>query len=416
MKKKILLKAPILTRSGYGEQSRFALRALRSRPDIFEVFIQPIQWGHTSWLTERDEERLWIDHTIEKTIAYLQQGGQFDISLQVTIPNEWENLAPVNVGYTAGIETTKVAHQWIQKANEMDNIIVVSEHSKNVFENTQYTGIHNETKEKHELRLHKPVDFVNYPVKSYDELVDLNLDLKTKTNFLVVAQSGPRKNMPNTIKWFVEEFADDDVGLIVKTNKAKNCLMDREIIFNDLKAYVGAIPKTKCKVYLIHGDMTDQEMHSLYSDEKVSAFLALPHGEGYGLPIFEAAYSGKPVVATGWSGQLDFLCDETKKDRFYNVAFDLNAVQPEVVWDGVLIKESLWAFPREVSAKEKMRQCYEDIINKEGLASEAMSYAEELKERFSEEKLYAKFVENVVSLKEIEQMQKDVDDLLSDLL
>ena len=36
-------------------------------------------------------------------------GGQFDISVQVTIPNEWKNIAPLNIGYTAGIETTKVA-------------------------------------------------------------------------------------------------------------------------------------------------------------------------------------------------------------------------------------------------------------------------------------------------------------------
>ena len=117
MKKKILLKGPLLTRSGYGEQARFALRSLRSREDLFDVFIQPLQWGKTSWTTEMDEERLWIDQTIEKTIGYIQQGGQFDISLQVTIPNEFEKLAPINVGYTAGIETTKIAHQWIQKAN-----------------------------------------------------------------------------------------------------------------------------------------------------------------------------------------------------------------------------------------------------------------------------------------------------------
>ena len=49
-----------------------------------------------------------------------------------------KKIAPFNVGYTAGIETTKVAHQWIQKANEMNKIIVVSNHSKQVFENTEY--------------------------------------------------------------------------------------------------------------------------------------------------------------------------------------------------------------------------------------------------------------------------------------
>ena len=114
MKKKVLFKAPLLTRSGYGEQSRFALRALRSRDDLFDIFIQPLQWGATSWINTSDEERRWIDLTIEKTIAYIQHGGQFDISFQVTIPNEWEQIAPVNIGYTAGIETTRVAHQWIE--------------------------------------------------------------------------------------------------------------------------------------------------------------------------------------------------------------------------------------------------------------------------------------------------------------
>ena len=148
MKKKVLLKGPLLTRSGYGEQARFALRSLRSRQDLFDIFIQPLQWGKTSWSSEIDEERVWIDQTIEKTIGYVQQGGQFDISLQVTIPNEFERLALVNIGYTAGIETTKVAHQWLQKANEMNKVIVVSTHSKQVFENTSYDAINEQTREQ----------------------------------------------------------------------------------------------------------------------------------------------------------------------------------------------------------------------------------------------------------------------------
>ena len=119
MKKKILLKGPLLTRSGYGEQARFALRSLRSREDLFDIYIQPLQWGHTSWLATVGEEREWVDRIIEKTIAFVQQGGKFDISIQVTIPNEWEKIADVNIGYTAGIETTKVAPLWIQKANEV---------------------------------------------------------------------------------------------------------------------------------------------------------------------------------------------------------------------------------------------------------------------------------------------------------
>jgi len=105
--KKVLLKAPLLTQSGYGHHGRTVLRALKSREDLFDVYIQTIGWGHTSWLWENNEERRWIDENLQKTIKFIRNGGTFDLSLQVTIPNEWEKLAPINIGITAGIETCK---------------------------------------------------------------------------------------------------------------------------------------------------------------------------------------------------------------------------------------------------------------------------------------------------------------------
>jgi len=390
VKKKILLKGPLLTRSGYGEQARFALRSLRSREDLFEVFIQPLQWGKTSWTSEMDEERVWIDETIEKTIAYVQQGGQFDVSLQVTIPNEFQRLAPVNIGYTAGIETTKVAHQWIQKANEMDKIIVVSSHSKQVFESTEYQATNQETGEQVVLRTQTPVESVGYPVKTYENLPEIELGLTTSFNFLTVAQFGPRKNLHNTIKWFIEEFRNEDVGLVVKSNISKNSLSDRKRLYGDLTHFLRQLGERQCKVYLLHGDMTDAEMHSLYSNQQIHAFVSLPHGEGFGLPLFEAAYSGLPVVATGWSGQLDFLVDSNGRNQFYNVAFDLQQVQKEVVWDGVIVPDSMWAYARGGSAKQQMRACY-------WAASSGTTRWDnsEIAERFSEEKMYEQFVELV---------------------
>ena len=101
--------------------------------------------------------------------------------------------------------------------------------------------------------------------------------------------------------------------------------------------------------------MTDAEVHALYQEPKIKAAVLLSHGEGFGLPLFEAAYSGVPVVAPGWSGQLDFLCDSLCKERFYNVAFDLQPVPEQAVWENVIVKESMWAWPRENSAKEQMQ-------------------------------------------------------------
>ncbi len=395
MKKKVILKGPLLTRSGYGEQTRFALRALRSRPDEFDIYIQPLSWGKTSWINEQDEERNFIDHAIEKTIAFIQQGGKFDMSVQCTIPNEFENMATVNIGYTAGIEATAVSAEWLQKVNEtVERLIVVSSFSMDAFNRTEYSGEVNG--QPAQLKMLKPIDFVNYPVKQYENMPELQLELDYDVNFISVAQWGPRKNLPNTVTWFVQEFHDEEVGLVLKTNLAKNCIIDRTLMLQRLQEELNNnFPDRKCKIYLLHGDMSEQEIHSLYVHPKIKAGLFLPYGEGFGLPLFEAAYSGLPVIATGWSGHLDFLVDEKGKEHFYNVSYDIQQIPAEAVWEGVLIKEAKWAYPREVSAKEKMRECYNNIVSADN--KKACEYAVELKNRFSADKMYAKFTELVMS-------------------
>ena len=408
MKKTVLLKGPLLTRSGYGEQARFALRSLRSRQDLFDIYIQPLTWGQTSWSSDMDEERDWIDRTIEKTIGYIQQGGKFDISVQVTIPNEFQRLAAINIGYTAGIETTKVAHQWIQKADEMDKIIVVSNHSKEIFENTTYEATNTQNGQNFVLKTQVPVESVGYPVKTFDSLPELDLNIDTSFNFLTVAQFGPRKNLQNTLKWFVDEFRNENVGLVVKSNIAKNCLIDRNRLKNDLSRFVNQMGDKKCKIYLLHGDMTDAEMHSLYCNEKINAHLSLPHGEGFGLPIFEAAYSGLPVVTVGWSGQLDYLMSPEGEKQFYDVAYDLKQVQQEVVWDGVLIADSMWAYALEGSAREQMRLCYNNKDSK----TTADKLKSRLLQQFSGPQMHKQFVDHVLgfdsSLIELQEQTQEV--------
>ena len=266
-----------------------------------------------------------------------------------------------------------------------------------------------ETNEKiDDYKLDIPVDVVNYPVKKYDNLPTINLDLDYDFNFLVVSQMGIRKNIPNTIKWFIEEFKDEEVGLVIKTNIAKNSLIDKRHTEERIKDIINSVENTKdkkCKVYLLHGEMTDEELHAAYVHEKVKALVSLTHGEGFGLPLFEAAYSGLPVVAPGWSGQCDFLFDKDRKARFYNVAFDIQPVQEDAVWDGVVQKDSMWSFAREDSARNQMRKCYEDVSAGNVTACE---YAVELSERFEESMLYDQFVDSVLKAGEPQAMPSKV--------
>lgn len=419
MKKKILLVGPLLTRSGYGEQARFALRSLRSREDLFDIYIKPLSWGQTSWITESDDDRKWVDKAIEKTIGYMQAKGPFDISLQVTIPNEFQSYSHKDIGYTAGIETTQVAPVWTQKCNEMHSVIVVSDHSKNILEAASFHG-HDETGNPVSLENTTKFSVVNYPVKSFDSLPDLELELEHDFNFLTVAQFGPRKNLPNTIKWFLQEFENEDVGLIIKSNIAKNCLMDRTAVFNNLTKIInesGVSSDRKCKIYLLHGNMTDEEIHALYIQDKIKAMIAIPHGEGFGLPIFEAAYSGLPIISVGWSGQCDFLYDENNAKHFYDVAFDINKVPAEAVWEGVIEENSGWANARETSVKEKMRECYNDIINdkSDSIALSSCDRAQVLLGTRTPECMYEQFVDCIIDKAELEALEVEVQGLLDDL-
>ena len=397
MLKKVLIKGPVLSRSGYGEQSRFALRSLRSRPDLFDIYIINIPWGRTGQITNDDEETNFIHEATLKTQKYTQQGGQFDVSLQITVPNEFEKIAPVNIGYTAGIETTKVSPQWIAKSNEtVDKIIVVSNHSKKVFEQTKYDIKDDSGNEHKNWGLQVPVTTVNYPVR-FHESEEVKIDFKTSKNFLTVAQWGPRKNLDNTIKWFVEAFIDEeDVGLVVKTNTASDSVMDREYTQARLEALLAPYKDRKCSVYLIHGEVSPGNLVWLYKHPTMKAMINIGHGEGYGLPLFEAAYHGLPLVTTTWSGQMDFICKPNKKGKNYprvvKVDYDIKTVQPRAVWDGVIQKDSMWAFAKEKSYKNALK----DVLTKEThYRKEARVLQDHILNKFTNKDMYHQFSELV---------------------
>jgi glycosyltransferase involved in cell wall biosynthesis len=399
--KKVLLVAPVLSRSGYGEMGRFALRSMLSNPGI-DLYMHNINWGKSGWIWKDNQERKLIDALLQKTVLFQQNGGQFDASVQCTIPNEWKRLTPHDVGYTAGIETDKVAGDWLVKGNEMDKIITISKHGMDVYKNTSYEALDNSTGQKiPEYKCKTPITYVGFPKKNIG-VEDLDLNLRHDFNFLCVAQLGPRKNVDAVINNFIEEFKNDDVGLLLKVHGANDSVID----FHTIKKQFQNISKAakeegwKCSINLLHGNLSDEQMQGLYQHPKVKAMVSFTHGEGFGLPLYEAVCNGLPVVATDWSGHLDFLAmkvdinspgklkgGKTKgkvvvlEKKFAAVNYELKTIPKQAVWDGVLQAESKWAYVDDEDAKSKMRDVFENIENWETLTNE-------LKESYLSEQHY----------------------------
>lgn len=377
MKKRVLLKAPILTQSGYGEHSRFVYRALKDKEDLFDLYIEPLNWGQTGWIWEDSEERRDIDKCVGKFYEVMQQRTQnpFDICVHVDLPTAWKRVAPMMIGVTAGIECDAVSPTWLQPTfGEVDKIIVPSEFSKEGFLNSmdKYKDVFDPNTQSQlpnlKEQLKNKISVVHYPVRDYQK-VDLGLNFETDFNFLMISQWGPRKNIIETIRLFYKEFFNNPhVGLVIKTNLARNAIPDKFHVMKRIEQIKEEFKDSACKIYLIHGEMTHDEIHSLYVHPKIKAMINFGHGEGYGLPLFEAAYCGLPVITHDFGGQKDFLY-APKKDKkgaekmrahFSKVIYKQASVQPEAIWSGVIEPDSEWAHVDMRAATLAMKEAIKD--------------------------------------------------------
>lgn len=355
MKQYCVISAPPDTYSGYGARSRDFIKALYElKKDEWDIQIMPQRWGSTSWgfLEDYKEEWGWM-------IPLLLKGPltqQPDYWFQITIPNEFQHVGKVSIGVTAGIETTVCDASWLEGCNRMDLTLVSSQHAKSVLQVTSYGKKENPNEI---LKLEKPVEvlFEGVDLNKYlfiadEELpeTDLVLDLdeiKEEFCYLFVGHwlqgefGEDRKNVSRMIYTFLDTFKGkkNKPALILKTSSSTTCIMDREEILKKIDAVRNLVQGSDLpNVYLLHGDLDDEDMNNLYNHPKVKAMISFAKGEGYGRPLAEFCLSKKPVIASGWSGQVDFLDGEFA----VLISGELTQTHPSAQSQGLILPGALW--------------------------------------------------------------------------
>lgn len=372
MKQLCVISAPPDTYSGYGARSRDFIKAIYElKKDEWDIKILPQRWGSTPWgfLENNKEEWGWM---IDLLLLGNQLPKQPDVWFQITVPSEFQAVGKVNFGVTAGIETTVCDAAWIEGCNRMTAIFVSSKHAKQVLEASTFNQVDQNTQQVlRSIKLEKPVEilFEGVDLNKYfyiaeDELLETDLvaDLDTIEEdfcFLYVGHwlqgefGEDRKNTSLLIKMFLETFKDkkNKPALILKTSHGGASIMDREEVLKKIDTIKSSVVgKSIPSIYLIHGDLDDADINDLYNHSKVKAFVSLTKGEGYGRPLAEFCLSKKPVIASGWSGHLDFLSPETS----ILVPGAITQVHPSAVSQGLILAEASWFSPDHAAASKAL--------------------------------------------------------------
>ena len=381
MERIMLITAPVTSRSGYGDHARDLVHSFIDHKD-YVIKIIDVPWGDTP-RTALDKNNEYDKQIIDRILTNPQLPSQPDVHVDIRIPNEFQPYGKYNIGITAGIETHAVSQLWIEGCNRMDLIIVPSEHSKNGFVQSVYDKLQNLPDGKQqklgEIKLEKPIEVlfegvdtnVYKPLSSKEidtEFFDwLNDEVPERFAFLFVGQwikgdyGEDRKDIGRMLKVFYESFANKkkQPALILKTSGAGFSILDREECKRKINLVKSKFPSDwkLPPVYLLHGDLSKEEMNYLYNHPKVKAMVSFTHGEGFGRPLLEASMVGLPVIASNWSGQVDFLDSELS----VLIGGSLGSVPRAAVWKDIIIPEGQWFTVNELEAYKIFNYVHKEI-------------------------------------------------------
>jgi hypothetical protein len=401
-KLKCFIYAPVDTYSGYSSHSRDKIKSIiELYGDKWNIEIFPCRWGQLpqGFIEDHKEEWGFLTPylTFNTNISY-----QPDIMIWITVPNEFQRIGKYNIGITAGIETTICDPSWIEGINRMDLNLISSNHSKNTFLNSKFDMKDQQGNPAGLLEANKPMEvlFEGISTDTYKPLENptVNIDLDSIKEDFVFLYTGhwlhgdigeDRKNTGLLIKAFFETFKNksNPPALLLKTTITGPSYMDRREILRRIDVIKKTCSSDKLpKIYLFHGDVSDQEINELYNHPKIKAMVNLTKGEGFGRPLLEFSLVNKPIITTNWSGHIDFL----KSEFTTLLGGTLTNVHPSAAVKNMILPESQWFSPNHPEIGNSLLGVYNNYkkhlenAKRQGFYSRTNFSYEKMKEKLKE--------------------------------
>lgn len=251
-------------------------------------------------------------------------------------PFFFKNSGVYKIGH-AEFEGETWPKEWVKQCNMMDELWVPTEWDRNkAIKAGVVVPIY---------VIYQGID----PDYFHPGILPMRFDVPQSFKFIVNAAWLHRKNLPNLIRAFTNEFKkSEDVALVIKTmNVGLVKSIPEEIEKLHIKDESGW-------VYVKEHDFEAHQMGSFYTGGQC---LVLPtHGEAWGLPIFEALACGTPVITTAYGGPNEVLRDDKKKP-IPGVTFTDYRLAPAN--DNYhYLKGKEWAEPNMIQLAQQMREMY----------------------------------------------------------
>jgi glycosyltransferase involved in cell wall biosynthesis len=273
----------VLDATGYGEFSRLVLSSLVKDHELTVTLMRnPNRFQPPGALGE-------LGNIVEPLVGKFLSGAP-DVNVINALPVAFEQYRgnSKNIGFTM-FESHLVPPTWIYACNRMNGVLVPTEFSREGFIRCGVKA---------------PVHVVHPGADLPPELPPRD-ETEPFTFFSAFEWDHPHKDPSSLLMAYLQEFEPGErVRLRVKTfsrgtSGHENILHHANMLRQKFR------PGKAPEIELVIGTLDTSEMRSLYA--KADCYVSTHHGEGWGLPIWEAMRYGVPAIATAYSGNLEFM-------------------------------------------------------------------------------------------------------------